>query len=320
MAGRSLILVLFFLITIGCKNPDTVAEEIAKIKLDLKVSRFDRDFASAGSDNLGQLKNKYPYLFPVQYTDSVWIEKMQDTVQKELLEEVDRTFGDFEAERADMELLFKHIVHYFPQTMVPEVVTVISDVDYNNRIILADSLLLIGLDNYLGPEHRFYRGMSRYVAKDLDKKYLNSDIASVYANEKIGQPSDRSFLSQMIFYGKVLYLKDIWMPLSDDTLKIHYTQEELDWAEANEEQMWRYFIEREYLYSTDQGLAPRFLDPAPFSKFRLELDSESPGRAGRYIGWMIVRSFMEKNKVGLNEMLMLPADELFRKSAYKPKN
>ena len=64
----------------------------------------------------------------------------------------------------------------------------------------------------------------------------------------------------------------------------------------------------------------RFLDPAPFSKFGLELDSESPGRLGRYIGWQIVRAYADKNKKAeLIELLDLPADELFKIANYKPK-
>ena len=320
MMGRGLLFAILFLIVTGCKNSDTVAEEIAEINIDLKVSRFDRDFASATPNDLQGLKDQYPYLFPVQYPDSVWTEKMGDSIQIQLLKEIDKEFGDFESERADLELLLKHIIYYFPKTQSPRIVTVSSDVDYNNRVILADSLLLIGLDNYLGPEHRFYQGINHYIAKELDKKYLSSDVASAFANKLVRPPADRSFLSQMIYYGKNLYLKDIWMPLSADTEKIHYSEEEMEWVKANEEQMWRYFIEKEYLYSTDQGLAPRFLDPAPFSKFRLELDSESPGRAGRYIGWMIVRSFMDKNELGVVEMLSLREDEIFKKSGYKPKN
>jgi hypothetical protein len=41
--------------------------------------------------------------------------------------------------------------------------------------------------------------------------------------------------------------------------------------------MWRYFIEKELLYSVDQKLIPRFINMAPFSKFYLEIDNEGQG-------------------------------------------
>ena len=184
---------------------------------------------------------------------------------------------------------------------------------------MADSLLLIGLDNYLGKDHRFYGGIEQYIAAGLDKEYLLSDIASAFVKTTLRFPSDRTFLAQMIYYGKELYLKDKLIPLATDAQKIVYTTEELEWAQANEEQIWRYFIEQEILYSTDNMLAPRFLDPAPFSKFRLELDNESPGRLGRYMGWQVVRAFMNNNEVKLNQLLELSAEEILKNSNYKPK-
>ena len=146
-----------------------------------------------------------------------------------------------------------------------------------------------------------------------------SDVASDFAQKVVSRPQNRSFLSQMIYYGKRLYLKDKLIPFDTDAQKIGYEPEQLAWVEANEEQIWRYFIERELLYSTDQKLGQRFLDPAPFSKFGLELDNESPGGVGRYVGWQIVKSFMGRNDVSLQQLLSLPADEIFKKSNYKPK-
>src|SRR5690606_29574708 len=156
--------------------------------------------------------------------------------------------------------------------------------------------LLIGLDNYLGPSHKFYSVIPRYVADDLDKKFLVRDVASAFAKKIVPAIADRTFLSQMIYYGKELYVKEKWMPLVGDDINMGYSQEQLDWAEANEEQVWRYFVEGGMLYDTDSKLGPRFLDPAPFSKFQLELDNESPDRIGRFIGWQMVRAFMKNNK------------------------
>lgn len=313
-------LLALMMIMHSCKSEKKqVKQEVQELPVTLVVHRFDREFAAAGPEQLPELKSDYPFLFPVQYTDSVWVAKMQDTLQRELLSEVELEFHDFSAQENELELFFKHAYYYFPEFEVPEVITVTSDVDYSNRVILADSLLLIGLDNYLGAEHRFYSGIDQYIAKGLDKKYLVSDVAGAFAKRVVPRPRDRSFLSRMIYYGKELYLKDVLLPLESDEEKIGYSAEELEWARANEEQIWRYFIERELLYSTEPKLGPRFLDPAPFSKFRLELDNESPGRLGRYVGWQIVRAFMEKQDMDLRAMLALPGEQIFKESNYKPK-
>lgn len=308
------VLVLLF----GCNDSDKTEEEIANIPLDLKISRFDREFATAGEEGLSALRKMYPYLFPAP--DSVWVAKMQDSLQIELFQEVGNAFRSFEEEEAGLVNLFKHIKYYFPEYEVPKVITVTNDVDYNNRIILTDSLLFVSLDNYLGSEHKYYGGFQRYIAQSLDRNFLISDVASAFAKQVVPRPRDRTFLARMVYFGKELYLKDKLMPSIEERKRIGYSQEEMDWAIANEEPMWRNFIENEYLYSTDTKLNQRFLEPAPFSKFGLELDNESPGRLGRYVGWQIVKAFMENNTVSLKQLMTLPAEEIFKKSNYKPRN
>jgi gliding motility-associated lipoprotein GldB len=315
---QGFLLVVLFILA-GCTEDRRIAAEIEEIPVRLKIGRFDQAFANAGPSDLRELKSQYPYLFPPQYSDSVWLAKMDDSIQRELQAEVQKAFPDFDDIRDQLQLFYKHVLYYVPREEVPMVVTVTSDVDYRNRIILTDSLLLIGLDNYLGTDHRFYRGIDRYIASDLDRQYLISDVAGAFAKKVNPLPRERSFLAQMLYYGRELYLKDRLLPLLTDEQKIGYSDEELQWARENEEQIWRYFIERELLYSTDAELGPRFLEPAPFSKFRLELDNESPGRLGRYLGWQIVRTFMSAEEISLGQMLHLPAEELFRRSNYKPK-
>ncbi len=312
-----ILVVLAFLSS--CRQEDRREAEIAKIPIELKVLRFDAEFNRAASGDLPGLKTKYPYLFPEKTPDSIWISMMADTLQQRLANETHRIFGDFEAQEQQIHELYQHINYYFPKERLPKVVTLVSTVDYENRVVLADSLLLLGLDNYLGSDHTFYKGLSSYIAQRLDSKYLLSDMASAFAKKVNPYPRDRMFLSRMIYYGKELYLKDKFLPDDTDAQKIGYTPAQMQWAQENEEQIWRFFVEQELLYSTDSKLDKRFLDPAPFSKFGLELDNESPPRLGRYMGWQIVRAFMEGNNVTPQRLLALPSDEIFKKSNYKPK-
>ena len=313
--------VLFsFFLFFSCEEEDKSKAEIDNIKIDLDVVRYDRLFANVSKKSLPELKKNYPYMFAEQYTDSFWINKLTDTLQLELEEEVDKQFGDFKQETEDIESLFKHFKYYFPGFKVPKLITVISEVQYNNRIIVADSLVLVGLDNYLGKEHRFYEGLPNYISKGLDKTYLASNIGSALAKKVNKYPRDRTFLSRMVYYGKELYLLDKLVPRAKDYQKINYTEDELAWAFDNEEQIWRYFVEQQLLYSTDSELDNRFLNPAPFSKFQLELDIESPGRLGRFMGWQIVRAFMDNNPdLTPTQLLKTPPDVIFKKSNYKPK-
>lgn len=123
----------------------------------------------------------------------------------------------------------------------------------------------------------------------------------------------------MVFYGKQLYLKELLLPEGKPSQYLNYTPQELDWVMENESEIWRYFVERNLLFDTDSKLLNRFITPAPFSKFYLELDNESPGSVGQYVGWQIVRSYMKNNDVPLQVMLHQNSQIIFNKSHYKPK-
>lgn len=317
---RAVLLLIFFSVTFhACDDGDKIEAEISKISIDLNVYRFDTEFDEVNPDQLDSLKSKYPFLFPEQYPDSIWRAKLNDSLQKVLRTSVRKEFSDFDKEETALTSLYKHVAYYFEGYKVPMVITVTNDVDYPNRIIATDSILFIGLDNYLGVDHEFYAGFSKYISSGLDRNFLISDVSSAVGNTVTPRPKDRSFLAQMVYYGKILYIKDKIIPFETDAKKIGYSEQQLQWVVENEEPIWRNFIENEYLYDTDNKLASRFLDPAPFSKFGLELDSDSPGRAGRYIGWQMVRAFMNNNTVSLEQMLNLSGEEIFKKSSYKPK-
>jgi gliding motility-associated lipoprotein GldB len=311
----SLLLILFLF---SCEE-DRVKNEIEAVEVDVEFKRFDRIFAEAEARDLPKLKDDFPYLFPMQYADSIWIQKMEDTLQIEIQNEVVKVFPDFEKQQADIELFYKHLKYYFPKFKVPTVVTLAEQVDYKNKVILTDEYLLISLDNYLGKEHRFYEGIYTYVAELQDKDYLLADIAETYAREIYYKKHSRSYLASMIYYGKMRYLMQRFLPFQDAHLHLHYAAEELQWAKSNEVQIWEYFVENDLLYSSEQKLNDRFINLAPYSKFYLQFDTESPPRLGQYIGLRIVQDFMENNpNISIKELLKLEEENLFKQSAYKP--
>jgi gliding motility-associated lipoprotein GldB len=303
---------------IACDKRSKVEREISEKPLTIKVERFDKAFFETAPQDLPALKLKYPYFFPAGNDDAIWQDKMQNPMWRELYSEVQKKFGNFQKEETEITDLVKHIQHYFPETPTPKVITVISEMDYHNKVIYADSLLLISLELYLGKTHRFYE-FPKYISHNFEPQQMVPDVVSAFAFRKIPPPRDPSFLSQMIYAGKELYLKDLFLPKATDDVKMGYSPEQISWCQENESYIWRYYVDKKMLFSTDQKLASRFINPAPFSKFYLEIDNESPGRVGAWMGWQIVRAYMQNNKVSVQELLTTDAKELFEKSRYKPK-
>jgi gliding motility-associated lipoprotein GldB len=288
--------------------------------MELIIERFDKMFHLASADDIPELKKTYPFLFPSKFNDSVWIKRQKDSLQLLLLENVEQKFVSMAPLEDDLEYLFKHLKYYFPKTPTPRVIGVINNVDYQSKTIYTDSLLLISLDTYLGTDHHLYEGIPQYVRQEMDDKFLTSHVASKFAAKKIPPTKDRSLLSQMIYFGKQVYLKEWVLPQSSDAQKMGYTDEQIQWVIDNEVYMWQYFVQKQLLYNTDPSLDQRFIEPAPFSKFYLEIDNESPGSVGVWMGWQIIKSFMNRYPdTEINALLNLPAQTLFSKSNYKPK-
>ena len=303
---------------VSCDKKSEVEKEVDAIPIQLKTERFDKVFFETPPKDLNKIKKEFPFFFPLGNDDSVWLNKMQDPLWRELYSEVQKKYSNFEPIQNELQTLFKHIKYYFPQTKTPKIITVISEMDYNNKVIYADSLVIISLELYLGKEHKFYQ-FPKYLKQNFEQRQILPDVVSSFSASKIDPTIDKNLLSQMIYFGKQLYLKDLFLPDYIDADKMGYTPEQIKWCEENESYMWRYFIENEMLYSDDQKLNNRFINPAPFSKFYLEIDNESPGRVGAWIGWQIVRSYMKNNEITLPQLLKTNAKEIFEKSKYKPK-
>lgn len=313
------IIITLLTLIISCSKEKKIPQEILNIDATVTIERFDQAFSNLNAHTLDSLQGKYSFLFPLQYSQEFWLHKSKDTLQQELKNEVFKVFPEVDSLKKELELLYKHLKYYYPTIEVPQIVSLISEVDYKNRVLLRKELLLISLDCYLGKEHPFYADIAQYITEDFNPDTIVVDVANEYAKKIIPRPDARDFIAQMILYGKRIYLLKKALPKKSLSKIFNYSNDELAWNEANESLIWRYFIEKEILYNTDRNLLPRFLYPAPFSKFYMTYDRESPDRVGQYIGYRIVNSFMENNNVSLQQLMEIDSKSIFQKSRFKPK-
>tara|TARA_R110002167_G_scaffold148479_1_gene341424 strand:- start:18129 stop:19064 length:936 start_codon:yes stop_codon:yes gene_type:complete len=310
-----MVLCLFF----SCSDKNLNQIDVSNIKVDFSVKRYDVDFYNATPKKLPTLKLKYPYLFPKEFTDSIVFSKVNNKEEQELFAETQKIYKDFSSEEIELTSLFKHVKYYNPKFKEPDVITILSNIDYDSRVIYADSLLLVSLDVYLGDNHPFYGDYPKYIKQNNTKNHIPVDVANSIIDKQLASSIKRDFIAKMVYEGKKMYLLDLYLPAVSDQEKIGYSQDKINWARTNEEQIWMYFIDNKLLFNTDTKLNQRFLENAPFSKFYTDQDNLSPGRIGVWIGWQIVRSYMKHNDVSLQELLKIDESDLFNKSKYKPK-
>lgn len=310
---------LFFLgciLLLSCELNSKVEPQIENTQ-SITIERFELDFKNQAI-RLDDLKNSYPYLFPAQTPDSIWKAKRNDSLELLLIDAVDSVFGSFEQKRKDINQVFSNYHYYFPKATIPKGITLTTNIDYFSRVVYADSLLLMGLDNFLGQEHPYYQNFPSYLKSSMNPDNLVHAITQELAKAQLASNSKTTFLSKIIHEGKLLYLQERLSPNKSTAKRLGYTDKQFQWAEENEADVWRYFIDQKLLYNTDKELEFRFIALAPFSKFKRSLDTESPGRIGRYIGYRIVSSYMKHNTTTLALLLTEDAVDILKKAKFKP--
>lgn len=316
---KKILLFSLFVLFLSCDKKSKIQEEVEAIPVSTKVERFDKIFYETPLSEFQEMRQNYAEFFPEEFHDTIFINKIKDTLYRELYDEVQKKYSNFNPVQDELEEVFKYIKFYFPNQKTPtKVTTLISEMDYHNKVIYTDTLLLISLDLYLGKVHRFYE-FPDYFRQTFERSQIMPDVVSDFSTRVIAPPINKTFLDQMIYFGKEMYIKDLILPNYEDFDKMGYTKEQHIWCQENESEIWRYFIQENILYDSDSKLVQRFIAPGPFSKFYLEIDNESPGRTGVWIGWQIVRSFMKNNDVSLDTMLLMDAKDIFTQSKYKPK-
>lgn len=317
--NKWLCLSFIFLMLVACTSTNKKEQEIAKIKTNTQFAIFHDAFFKASPNDLPKLKSDFPYMFPKQMPDELVLERMKDTSQQFLYKQVKKVYGDFNTYETQIDDLFKHIKYYFKDFKIPTVVTDITGVSYQDKVLYADTLLLVSLDMFLGKDNEVYGGYAKYLSQTFTPEHMTSAIAQKIIETKYSVNRDRTFLGQMIFEGKKTYLLDLFLPSVNDEVKLGYTPKKLAWAEVNEATVWAFFIKNELLYSNDSMLKQRFLEVAPFSKFYTSIDRDSPGAIAKYTGLQIVRAYMNKNHVSAKELIDLDAQTILNQSGYKPK-
>ena len=310
---NKIIIFLIIILFISCSDTKVSEQNI------LKIERFEKIFYESDSSSISEVKSKYPFFFPDNFPDEIWINRLNDPIQREIYNEILYKYDDILLLEKRITDFFINSSKAFELTISPRLITVNTDVDYRNRIILTDSILLIGLDNYLGANHRFYEGIPEYIKEDLNPQNIISDIASEYAGKLIPRLDDYTFLDKIINHGKILYYKDICLNDVPEKIKIGYSEKKLKWATENEYFVWTYFVENNILFNPDNKLNSRFINNAPFSRFYLENDKDTSEMIGKFIGWNIVKSFMKNNDISFKKMTETKPIEIYMRSKYKPK-
>lgn len=333
---------IFFLaltILFACNQQNVV--DVSAVKVNITLLRFDKDFAklkpSQLATQLPALEKKYgafykDYFEKVLNVGSVADTNYYNTVREiikgqaflDLQHETDSVYKNMDNVTQDITQAYKHIKYYYPKTKVLKVITYISGFQVQTPI--GSGYVGIGLDMFLGANSKFYPALVESVPNYISKRFTPDNIAprvvEVLAREDMfpALDKDRTLLAKMIYNGKIMYFMDKVCPNLADSTKIGLTTKQLTWANTNQADIWGFFLEENLLFDTDYFKTQRYLSEAPFTP-GIGNQNESAPKLGIFIGWQIVKKYMNENPDVTLQQLMLERDEqkVLRLAKYHPK-
>jgi hypothetical protein len=327
-------IILFFAVVLAAvfiwffwpkSNSSQLQVDTSAVENKVSIKHFDDAFF--GSDTIGfnqtlnQLKVNFQPFFLSNDDGNFWLIQRKSESQQQLYADRQTAIADYKQLDEVLEDAFAHYYYHYPNQDPITVYTYISNLDFDYPIIVADGLVFIAVDLYLGQDHPAYAPLADYLRFNRQKAFIATDVMEALAFQYAAKDQqDNSLINDMIWWGKVLYFIEAMQPEAPNNIIIKYAQEHISFCQQNEAQIWSYFIDNQLLFDMSDDVKRKFIQPAPYSKFGMPFDNETPGMIGRWLGWQIVRSYMQANtNVSLPELMQDRNNrEIFGNSKYKP--
>jgi len=322
--------ILFF--SFSCSNKKTCipSPDISNIELSLEIERLDKELLKIHTrTELKELLDQHLvfseiFLARSQYPhDSILVDRFYELLRNPsidtLWQETNDHFGDLSEINTQFENAFKRIKFYYPDFIPPKIQFVFTGLTHD--MYVSDSLIVIGLDYFLG-ENATYRPLN--IPGYILKRYRKENIVPnslLLLSEKYNKIDirDKTLLADMIFYGKAYYFSKQMLPCVADSIFLGYTPKEMKDIFYSQEIIWANFIENEALFDTNHLIKDKFIAERPKT---FEIGQNCPGRIGRWIGWEIVKSYMDgQSELSIPDLMeMSSARTVFERSGFKPRN
>lgn len=332
---------LIFLGLLGASCTRKKEPDLSKIKLDVKIERFDQDMQQLDAANLEtkcpDLQKKYGWFYADYMEGMLSVGPVSDTAYyqnlrmvlgqqdyRALATEVATKFPDLKKQEEELTDAFKRIQYHFPKQKIPRIISFLSGFAVQTPI--GNDYIGIGLDMFLGSDSKFYpalvQSIPQYIYRRFTPENICPRVVEAFIREELypERDADQSFIDKMVYNGKVLYLMQELMPEAADRTLIGYTEAQLNWCKDYETDIWAYYMEENLLFETDYLKMQKYLTDAPFTPGLGEGQSSAP-KLGVWTGWQIVKKYMDEHpEVSLQQLLALKdAQKILKNSRYKPK-
>lgn len=316
----------------GCNSADHNALDVGGDTLEVKIEVLsDSLFACRSEAEVRHFLERHSFLSRVYFSDvdpsgvlpsdSLLAPLLFRNIQNESLrgfqKQIDSLYQDQgRILREPLTEAFQQIKAYYPDFKQPRVATIVTGF-LGNDLYVSDSLIVIGLDYFGGPQARYRPNVYDYQLPRYQQAYLVPSILFIMSDQFVRiDPADKTLLADMVGYGKAFQFVKHTLPQMPDSLILGFKADDLTKTYNSQTQLWAFFVEGKLLYETNGQKKQKYIGERPFTS---EIGPDVPGGIGRWLGWRIVSSYLTKNPdVTLPELLKNPnAQQIFQASGYK---
>ena len=336
---KSLLFIFTIVLFIGCSYNNT--PDVSGVNIPLKTHRFEQAFFSIDSNNipagLHQLQQQFPGFTndftvnilgagPISDSNQVLLKATMAFYQSYLPvnDSLQKKYSDISKLEKDIHHALQYVKYYFPKYPIPaHLVSFIGPFDAPG-IALTQDALAIGLQLFAGKNSSFYNSEQgqqlypAYISRRFDQEYIVPGCMKAITEDMFpDQSGGKSLIDQMIAKGRYWYLLDRVLPETPDSLKSGFKQQQIEWCKANEGLLWNFFLQNNQLFSTDPSFIQLYIGEAPDTQ---GFGEASPGNIGQWVGWQIVRTYMNKHpETSPLQLMGMDTKAIFNESKYKPK-
>lgn len=314
----------------GHVRGDSRIEDVSQAKVE--ILRFDRDLLDYILDQDQQvaenLKRKYPLLLSAVgsitigntvESDTLFFDDITNFFAHPMLMQIYKdeqarfsNITDIERQLTDAASISKKLL---PNKKFPQFAMHVSG--FKENVIILENLISLSADKYMGGDYSAYTSFfapyereqmkPEMIVRDYMKAWLISDV--------LPEGSTYTLLSSMVEQGKLLYALSLLLPEYNEADIIGYAPEQFQWCEENERKIWKALTAGKRLYSSDFMLISKYVSDAPYTS---EMPKESPGRVGCWLGWQIVKKYMERTGVSLADLMKTDSKNILKEAKYNP--
>lgn len=314
----------------SCGN-DPLDIDTSNVQMDISFVDMDKAFRTSDSMELVKAVNDYKSTINDVYeyefghclnigdvSDSSVFRAVSDFLADKYIARLEQRIAEKFMDKSKSEAKitdgFTYLKAHFPKEKYPKHVVFLNSL-FRSSAASFEADVAVGLEQYLGaktdviaelPTNEYYQ----WYKDGMDAKFLERDVlASWISANHLPAPKSGSLSEFMIHWGKILYFVEAAFPKADKEIILRYTKQDYNWALENEAFYWDYLVKQNLLFVLDERTKANMLHEGPFTQ---GLPEKGPDRLGQFLGWRMVKQYMENNsdltlselkEIGYNDIL-----------------